>query len=166
MGSLGPLTSGLLQDRTARASQRSEHLPHLIAGRCHDAGPGRVPIRHDPHPREPFPNQGDQPLVRAEGHERVWPLGIDQPERVHLVRSPRGELPLGRRRREPERSKRRLVLGDAEHLDGPTHVYFDSFIPGGISGAYRHCPLTRMLDAERASLTRASEEREADVAAT
>ena len=85
----GALSSGSFEDRTARARERPEHLPHVIAGRCHRVRPGRVPIRHDPHRGEPLPNEGDQTRVRAERDHRVRPFRIDHAR----ARPPRWSLP-------------------------------------------------------------------------
>ena len=53
------------RDRTARAGQPQHHAPHLVQRGGHHGGPGRVTVRHDPHPREPLPRRS-RPDLRTD----------------------------------------------------------------------------------------------------
>ena len=125
MGGWGPWGAsydGPHADRTARAGQPQHQAPHLVQRGGHHGGPGRVMVRHDPHPREPLPGDARSGHRTAPNATITWGRSASiWSKRSAEVGRARRELPLRRHRGALQRHERSVVGRDAQHLQRPAH---------------------------------------------
>jgi hypothetical protein len=94
-GGPAPEDANELADRTARAGKALHKGPDLLRGARHRGGPGRAPVRDDPHAREPVAREPDQLVPRPERDQHVRPLIVDLIQGGPEVGGAGGELPVG-----------------------------------------------------------------------
>ena len=105
LGSWSPWGARHRPDRPDGGGSAPAPAPRQRGG--HDGGPGRVPVRDDPHRREPLPHEANELGMLAEGNQGMRASRIDLIER-RAGRSLRSRAPIPPRPSPP--SRRRAAL--------------------------------------------------------